>query len=116
MFVCILYWRFVSALTKGEEFVPTTLAPETVKSGECLPNNGLDYTGNLDVTMGGHVCLPWYSPVVLKFSEDKEFIPEVTLPSNKCRNPDNDPEGPWCYVEVAGNVTMDYCDLELCGE
>ncbi|XP_023248758.1 prothrombin-like, partial [Seriola lalandi dorsalis] len=45
---------------------------------------------------------------------DKEFIPEVSLQGNKCRNPDNDPEGPWCYVEVSGNVTVDYCDLHLC--
>lgn len=96
--------------------MPTTLAPEIVKSADCLPNNGLDYTGNLDVSLGGHVCLPWSTPVVQILSIDKEFIPEVPLTSNKCRNPDNDPEGPWCYVEVAGNVTMDYCDLELCGK
>lgn len=96
--------------------MPTTLAPETVQSGNCLSNNGLDYIGNLDVTMGGHVCLPWSSSVVQILSRDKEFIPEVPLTSNKCRNPDNDPEGPWCYVRIGSNVTMDYCDLEICGK
>lgn len=105
-----------SVLIKGEEFVPTTVAPETVKFVECFPNNGLDYTGNLDVTMAGHVCLPWSAPEVQTLSKDKEFIPEVTLTANKCRNPDNDMEGPWCYVRVAGNVTIDYCDLEICGK
>lgn len=96
--------------------MPTTVAPETVKFSACLPHNGLDYSGDLNVTMGGHVCLPWSSPVVQTLSKNKEFIPEITLTANKCRNPDNDPEGPWCYVADAGNVTIDYCDLELCGE
>lgn len=100
----------------GEVFVPTTVAPETVKSSACLPHNGLDYTGDLSVTIGGHVCLPWSSPVVQTLSKDKEFIPEITLTTNKCRNPDNDPEGPWCYVADAGNVTIDYCDLDICDD
>lgn len=66
--------------------------------------------------MGGHTCLQWSSPEAKALSKNKEFAPEVSLPGNKCRNPDGDPEGPWCYVEVSGNVTVDYCDLELCGK
>lgn len=92
------------------------MAPEPVESGSCLPNYGIDYVGDLAVSLGGHTCLQWLSPKVTALSKDKEFIPEVTLPGNKCRNPDNDPEGPWCYVEVSGNVTIDYCDLKLCGK
>uniref|UniRef100_A0A671UHK5 Prothrombin n=1 Tax=Sparus aurata TaxID=8175 RepID=A0A671UHK5_SPAAU len=98
----------------GEPFVPTTVAPEPVRTGECLPNYGIDYVGDLAVTLGGHTCLLWSSPEAKALSQDKEFIPEVGLPGNKCRNPDNDPEGPWCYVRVNGNVTVDYCDLHLC--
>ncbi|XP_073318778.1 prothrombin [Pagrus major] len=98
----------------GEPFVPTTVAPEPVRTGECLPNYGIDYVGDLAVTLGGHTCLLWSSPAATALSRGKEFIPEVSLPGNKCRNPDNDPEGPWCYVEVNGNVTVDYCDLQLC--
>lgn len=96
--------------------MPTTVAPDPVPLGECLPNNGIDYTGDLDVTTGGHVCLPWSSAVAQSLSKDKEFLPGITLAANKCRNPDNDPEGPWCYVEVSGNVTVDYCDLDVCGK
>lgn len=92
------------------------MAPEPVRSGECIPNSGIDYAGDLDTTVGGHACLQWSLPKVKALSKDKEFIPEVALPGNKCRNPDNDPEGPWCYVEVSGNMTIDYCDLELCGK
>ncbi|KAM6893024.1 prothrombin [Lycodopsis pacificus] len=99
---------------EGQDFVPTTVAPEPMKTGQCLPNHGLEYTGDLAVTLGGHTCLQWSSLEAKALSVDKDFIPEVSLPGNRCRNPDKDPEGPWCYVEVSGNVTMDYCDLELC--
>ncbi|XP_041638294.1 prothrombin, partial [Cheilinus undulatus] len=100
----------------GEAFDPPTLAPAPVNTGECLPNHGVDYAGDLSVTLGGHTCLPWSSTVVVALSRNKEFIPEITLTANKCRNPDSDPEGPWCYVEVAGNVTIDYCDLDVCDD
>lgn len=99
----------------GEKFVPPTVAPEVVKTTICLPNYGVDYTGDLSVTLGGHTCIQWSSPQAKALSKDKEFIPEVQLTGNKCRNPDNDPEGPWCYVHISGNITVDYCDLDLCG-
>ncbi|KAM3585382.1 uncharacterized protein V6R79_016416 [Siganus canaliculatus] len=97
-----------------QDYVPSTVAPEPVKTGPCLENYGLEYIGNVAVSMGGHACLPWSSPAALELSKDKDFIPEVPLDRNECRNPDHDPEGPWCYVEVSGNVTVDYCDLNLC--
>ncbi|KAE8277404.1 Prothrombin [Larimichthys crocea] len=100
----------------GEAFIPPTVAPEAASSGDCLPNFGTDYIGELSVSMGGHTCLQWSSSEAKALSQDKEFIPEVILQGNKCRNPDNDPEGPWCYVEISGNVTVDYCNLDLCDD
>lgn len=101
---------------KGEVFVPSTVAPRQVQTRNCLPRYGVDYVGDLDVTLGGHTCLQWSSSKAVALSHNKEFIPEVTLKGNKCRNPDKDPEGPWCYVDISGNVTVDYCDVELCGK
>ncbi|KAM9836155.1 prothrombin [Aulostomus maculatus] len=98
----------------GKAFTPPTVAPKPIKTGECLANYGMDYTGDLAVTLGGHTCLQWSLPEVTALSKDKEFFPEVSLQGNKCRNPDNDLEGPWCYVKISGNVTVDYCDLEPC--
>lgn len=99
----------------GETFVPPTLAPPPKRAGDCLLDNGADYTGDLAVSLGGHTCLQWSLPEVMKLSQGKDFLPDVSLVGNKCRNPDNDPEGPWCYVDRSGNVTVDYCDLRLCG-
>uniref|UniRef100_A0A3Q1JG72 Prothrombin n=1 Tax=Anabas testudineus TaxID=64144 RepID=A0A3Q1JG72_ANATE len=100
----------------GEVFVPSTVAPRQVQTRNCLPRYGVDYVGDLDVTLGGHTCLQWSSSKAVALSHNKEFIPEVTLKGNKCRNPDKDPEGPWCYVDISGNVTVDYCDVELCDD
>ncbi|XP_034035444.1 prothrombin isoform X1 [Thalassophryne amazonica] len=100
----------------GKAFVPPTVSPKIVKSKDCLSSNGIDYAGDLSVTLGGHTCLSWQSAQAQALSMDKDFIPEVTLQGNKCRNPDDDPEGPWCYVLISGNVTVDYCDLELCDD
>ncbi|KAJ0062534.1 hypothetical protein NL108_016250 [Boleophthalmus pectinirostris] len=98
----------------GEAFVPPALMQEPVQSVDCLLNQGVEYSGSLSVTLGGHTCLSWDNPVVRTLSADKEFLPQVRLVQNHCRNPDQDPEGPWCYVQKNGNVTVDYCDLQLC--
>ncbi|XP_077584350.1 prothrombin [Stigmatopora nigra] len=100
----------------GKSFVPTTEAPELKQPTDCLRENGIDYAGDLSVTLGGHTCLAWSLPEVHKLSQNKDFLPEVRLDGNKCRNPDNDPEGPWCYVRVSENITVDYCKLDLCAE
>ncbi|KAL1007039.1 hypothetical protein UPYG_G00081110 [Umbra pygmaea] len=97
--------------------VPATVdakAP-TVKK-DCLTNNGLDYIGDLSVTISGKKCLPWASPKAKAVSKKKDFIPEVQLVGNHCRNPDGDMEGPWCYVDQHGNITVSYCDLKLCDD
>lgn len=103
-------------LLPGKLFVPPTLAPKVIKSTSCLSNYGVDYTGDLNVTREGHTCLPWSSSEAEALSKNKEFVPEVSLAGNKCRNPDKDPEGPWCYVQNLDHVTIDYCNLELCGK
>uniref|UniRef100_A0A8C5D9W6 Prothrombin n=1 Tax=Gouania willdenowi TaxID=441366 RepID=A0A8C5D9W6_GOUWI len=100
----------------GQDFVPPTVAPKQIRFTECLPSYGVDYSGDLNITKNGHSCLRWSSPEAVTLSQDKDFIPEVDLQGNRCRNPDNDPEGPWCYVEVSGNITVDYCDMELCDD
>ena len=34
-----------------------------------------------------------------------------------CRNPNDDPEGPWCYVQGQNDtVIREYCQVPFCGE
>lgn len=105
------------------ETLPPTVRPVQVKGvaeryhqTNCLQGTGESYTGTLSVTLHGHTCLDWNLPKAKALSVGKDFNPEVTLLKNYCRNPDGDLEGPWCYVKELENITIDYCDLELCGE
>lgn len=106
----------------GEKLPPTVhpVQEKDVKDlyhqDNCLQGTGESYTGTLSVTFGGHTCLDWNLPKVKALSVGKGFNSEVILLKNYCRNPDGDMEGPWCYVNQAENITIDYCDLELCGE
>ncbi|KAK3528122.1 hypothetical protein QTP86_023845 [Hemibagrus guttatus] len=99
----------------GEELPPTVLpARDKYHQDNCLQDTGENYSGTLSVTMHGHTCLDWNLPKVKALSVGKGFNPKVILLKNYCRNPDGDMEGPWCYVKQAENITIDYCDLELC--
>ncbi|CDQ59888.1 prothrombin [Oncorhynchus mykiss] len=105
----------------GEPWVPPKVpaavdGKATYTKKDCMANNGLDYTGDLSVTMNGQKCLPWASPEALALRKGKDFIPEVKLVANHCRNPDGDMEGPWCFVDQHGNTTVDYCDLDMCDD
>ncbi|XP_043099213.1 prothrombin [Puntigrus tetrazona] len=106
----------------GEAALPPPPPPPTVKPEEryrktqdCLDGNGETYTGNMSVSLGGRSCLLWSAAEVQALITGKSLLPQVQLVKNHCRNPDGDLEGPWCYVKGAGgNITIDYCDLELC--
>ncbi|KAG7315305.1 hypothetical protein KOW79_021393 [Hemibagrus wyckioides] len=109
------------AVAKCGEKLPPTVHPVQEKEvkdryhqDNCIQGTGESYTGTLSVTLGGHTCLDWNLPKVKALSVGKGFNSEVILLKNYCRNPDGDMEGPWCYVKKAENITIDYCDLELC--
>uniref|UniRef100_A0A3B4D5H3 Prothrombin n=1 Tax=Pygocentrus nattereri TaxID=42514 RepID=A0A3B4D5H3_PYGNA len=113
-----LYVSCCFPLSTGETLHPVPTVPVKqcgICKTECLAGSGETYTGDLSVTLQGHTCLDWSLPKVKALSVGKDFKPEVQLLKNHCRNPDGDLEGPWCYVmSAAGNITMDYCNLELC--
>ena len=79
---------------------------------------GRDYSGTLNVTRRGLQCQAWasdvpYIPYVN--ARDRATFPEGSLEDGKnyCRNPDDDPSGPWCYT-LNPNEQWDYCDIKLC--
>lgn len=88
--------------------------PEQTEEEHCEPNRGLNYEGNLAVTISGLPCLPWDS-VDVELHSRKEFNKDVVLKENFCRNPDGDDEGVWCYVSHTSTM-FDYCQLKYCGK
>jgi len=72
-----------------------------VFSKNCFPN----YTGTKSITRSGRTCQGWDTniPHRTKFRPNPEN-------NNFCRNPDNDPRGPWCYT-TDPNKRWEYCDV-----
>ena len=72
---------------------------------------GWEYIGELNVALSGEECYPWVGSDM----QETGTFPDnyVTHASNRCRNPDLDPSGPWCYV---GDNIREYCKIDLCGK
>lgn len=77
---------------------------------ECMPPGVIwfGYRGDRTITKTGKSCLNWNRVTYadLGFAEKN---PLANLVHNECRNPDTDPQGPWCYVRGAGKVKKESC-------
>ena len=77
---------------------------------------GTEYTGTVDHTASGILCQRWdaQTPNIHTRTDPSKF-PDETLgdAGNYCRNPDNSPDGPWCYAMEG--TRFEYCNIELCG-
>ena len=70
------------------------LAKNCIEPGD----NGADYDGYRNVTTNGYNCENWGT---------------YSWHHNYCRNPDNDPKGPWCYTK-SSKSSFDYCHIPTC--
>ena len=93
---CILTTSFFVTVTGSAASCKTTL-------------KGVDYRGSISKTKGGIPCQRWSSQIPHKHKED----PYSKQDANYCRNPDNEPFGPWCYT-TDPYIRWDYCDVPLC--
>ena len=79
---------------------------------------GTEYLGHEAITKSRRTCQEW-STISHKFQQAD--FPDVSIEAagNKCRNPDNEPNGPWCYVmnpnmDSATPFIWEYCDIPMC--
>ena len=75
---------------------------------------GSEYRGTLSKTKSGYTCQAWSSQQPHQHSGTPQNYPSAGLMNNYCRNPDNEPGGPWCYTTLASK-RWEYCDVKLCG-
>ena len=76
----------------------------------CWEQGRNGYNGTVSKTARGRTCQIW--------SHDYPHVPRHRPKNsnhNFCRNPDNDPKGPWCYT-TDPNRRFEYCDIIKCGE
>ena len=87
----------------------TTAGVAVAKAPNCKEDKlGLKYNGTTSTTKSGRKCQRWdsqYPHPHIKHKGEKE---------NYCRNPDGEPEGPWCFTTSIWK-RWEYCDIPICG-
>ncbi|KAF4011571.1 hypothetical protein G4228_002918, partial [Cervus hanglu yarkandensis] len=91
--------------------VSNMLLAEAYGAGGCFWDNGHLYRADQPSPAPGHRCLNW-----LDAQSGLAFAPESGAGNHSyCRNPDQDPRGPWCYVSrEAGAPEKRPCEDLLC--
>ncbi|XP_013407589.2 uncharacterized protein LOC106171691 [Lingula anatina] len=81
-----------------------------------LMGPGATYTGTLNITESGKPCMNWAQQIarrdnMIKFGLDVTDFPDKSIEDakNYCRNPNQDPKGPWCITSKRWDI--DYCDI-----
>jgi len=101
--------------TRAGRYVPYDPGPYLCKENLL----GKEYRGNVKKTRTGRDCELWSEE---KKSDGKAgWHPTWSGAAEKgigdhryCRNPDNEPEGPWCYIKGDPNKRWEYCNVDLC--
>ncbi|VDI55403.1 Hypothetical predicted protein [Mytilus galloprovincialis] len=70
---------------------------------------GRNYRGHVNITRAGRTCQAWSSVTPHKH----HFNETMADQKNYCRNPDSEPDGPWCYTTDV-NSRWEYCDVHYC--
>ncbi|XP_072512606.1 plasminogen [Salminus brasiliensis] len=96
-------------------FVPPTIISQSISTekADCKEGSGITYRGPTSKTSAGVTCQAWSSRTPHASSFTPETHPDKGLESNKCRNPDGDVNGPWCYT-TDPNKKWDYCQISDC--
>ncbi|XP_078658301.1 plasminogen-like [Branchiostoma floridae x Branchiostoma belcheri] len=81
----------------------------------CLEGDGTSYRGFVAETSSGLTCQSWDSQEPYQHDYLPENYPDSGLENNSfCRNPDEDPNGPWC-ITTDPDKEWEYCTIPLCG-
>jgi len=72
-----------------------------------------DYRGDKATTIGNLECQRWDAQEPQSHSRTRKNYPDDNLVENYCRNPDDEPNGSWCYTTDA-DVRWQHCGVPTC--
>ncbi|XP_068611330.1 hepatocyte growth factor-like [Brachionichthys hirsutus] len=82
---------------------------------ECLIDTKDDYRGRRSWTKSNITCQAWADNNINEHTFYPDRYTTQDLRENFCRNPNNDPGGPWCYT-TNPNVRAEECGIPQCSE
>ncbi|RXN17807.1 hepatocyte growth factor-like protein [Labeo rohita] len=82
---------------------------------ECIIGSGVNYKGRRSFTKTGITCQSWNMSIPHEHNFKPARHKKFDLRQNFCRNPDNDPSGPWCFTELTETRHQE-CGLPQCSE
>jgi len=106
-------WCFTTDPDKSWEYCAPPICEDANESRDvgCVDENdvlGKNYTGGQRTTKSGRTCQHWCST-----SPHYHRQESPDLEDNFCRNPDNEPGGPWCYTTDPAK-RWEYCGVPTC--
>uniref|UniRef100_A0A673BG26 Hepatocyte growth factor a n=1 Tax=Sphaeramia orbicularis TaxID=375764 RepID=A0A673BG26_9TELE len=82
---------------------------------ECMVGTKDNYRGRRSWTKSNITCQAWSDNNINEHTFYPDRYPVQDLRENFCRNPNNDPGGPWCYT-TDPNVRAEECGIPQCSE
>ncbi|XP_061570525.1 hepatocyte growth factor a [Cololabis saira] len=80
---------------------------------ECITGTKDNYRGRRSWTKSNITCQAWSDNNINEHTFYPDRYPAQDLRENFCRNPNNDPGGPWCYT-TDPNVRAEECGVPQC--
>jgi hypothetical protein len=77
-------------------------------SGDCFVGMGVDYYGEIAVTISGRTCQRWDAQL------PNEHAYSYYGTHNFCRNVRGDEPAPWCYNGEGTSPRWEFCDVPRC--
>lgn len=72
---------------------------------------GWEYASTTSVTVSNRNCQRWKD----SSPHGHSFTASLGDQGNYCRNPDREPNGPWCLTTDPAK-RWEYCDIQKCGK
>ncbi|KAJ8302241.1 hypothetical protein KUTeg_021228, partial [Tegillarca granosa] len=72
-------------------------------------DNGIDYRGNVNITVSGKSCQKWKSETPHRHG----YVDMLGNDENYCRTPDQGNSKPWCYT-IDPSTRWEYCFVPTC--
>uniref|UniRef100_UPI00358F9CDF hepatocyte growth factor-like protein isoform X2 n=1 Tax=Myxine glutinosa TaxID=7769 RepID=UPI00358F9CDF len=93
----------------------TTLYEHKDYIRECFVESGTNYRGQRNQTISEIECQRWSDSEPHDPRFNPWSFPYADLRENFCRNPDQEPTGPWCYT-TDRNMRTESCGIPRCSE